>query len=122
MYIAPRHIGQGSPDAYRTDPERSALPRILQARLMAISSAWAVASLLEKMLFQPSATGLPSKTSTAPKGFPSPERIWSKEMSTARLRKARSLESMLIRVAQLPLHVLMTQLAQFAGWLVLACW
>src|SRR5215470_19717373 len=71
--MAPRHIGHGSHVVYRSQPVSWKAPSSWQASRMTTIWAWAVGSLVKVTRFAPSATTLPSFTTTAANG-PPPDR------------------------------------------------
>ena len=71
-WIAPLHIGQGSPVVYISHPDKSYVFNFLQAFLIAIISPWQVQSLFLRTILWPFEIIFPSLTMTAPKGPPSP--------------------------------------------------
>src|SRR5574344_587194 len=68
--MAPRHIGHGSHDVNISQPLRSNVPNTFDALRIADTSAWAVGSQSRVTLLDASATILPSRAMTAPKGPP----------------------------------------------------
>src|SRR5512140_2990699 len=66
--MAERHMGQGSQVVYITHPVRSMVPSAFAAARMALTSAWAVGSVVGHTVLWVQDTTLPSLTTAAPDG------------------------------------------------------